>query len=272
MIDILKVFLNIITKKEVYGVIATLAIAYFVYRTAAIILDEVINYGKNGYEKKKRRTVTNLFQNIIKYFILIVAFLVILSIYGINVGAMIASLGIAATIIGLALQDTFKDIINGISIITENYFIVGDVVTYNTFTGEIIEFGLKSTKIKNVNGEVLTIANRNILEIKNLSQKEQAVVINIPLPYEEPVDKIEKMINKEIIPQFQKIENVNEESVVYLGVNELADSHIKYLVQFKCKRETHWQAKRDANKIILTVLAKNNISVPYPQLEVHCEK
>ena len=272
MIEVLKNILNFITKKEVYGVIVTLAVAYFIYRTATIILDEVINYGKNPYEKKKRRTVTNLFQNIIKYFILIVALLVILSIYGINVGAMIASLGIAATIIGLALQDTFKDIINGISIITENYFIVGDIVKYNTFTGEVIEFGLKSTKIKNVNGEVLIIANRNILELTNLSQKEQAVVINIPLPYEVPVEKVEKIITEEMLPKFEEIENVNKTSVVYLGVNELADSCIKYLVQFKCKRETHWQAKRDANRIILTTLAKHKVSIPYPQLEVHYEK
>lgn len=272
MIDFLKIILNIITKKEVYGVVVTLAVAYFIYRTATIILDELINYGKNNYEKKKRRTITNLFQNIIKYFILIVALLVILSIYGINVGAMIASLGIAATIIGLALQDTFKDIINGISIITENYFIVGDIVKYNTFTGEVIEFGLKSTKIKNASGEVLVIANRNILEATNLSQKEQAVMINIPLPYEESVDKVEKIINEEILPQFAEIENVNKDSVKYLGVNELADSCIKYLVQFNCKRDTHWQAKRDANKIILTTLAKYKVSIPYPQLEVHYEK
>ena len=102
MIDIIKVILNIITKKEVYGVVVTLAIAYFVYKSSTVILDEIINHAKNGYEKKKRRTITNLFQNIIKYFILIVALLIILNIYGINVGAMVASLGIAATIIGLA--------------------------------------------------------------------------------------------------------------------------------------------------------------------------
>ena len=150
MIDILKRILNILTKKEVYGVVVTIAIAYFLYKTSTIILDEIMNYGKSHYERKKRKTVTNLFQNIIKYIILIFAALAILSIYGINIGGIVASLGIAATVIGLALQDTFKDIINGISIITENYFIVGDIVQYKTFTGEVIEFGLKSTKIKRV--------------------------------------------------------------------------------------------------------------------------
>ena len=70
MIDILKGILNILTKKEVYGVIVTIAVSYFLYRTATIILNEIINYGQNHYERKKRRTVTNLFQNIIKYIIL----------------------------------------------------------------------------------------------------------------------------------------------------------------------------------------------------------
>lgn len=55
MISFLKVILNIITKKEVYGVVVTLAIAYFVYRTTSIILEDVINYGKNNYEKKKEK-------------------------------------------------------------------------------------------------------------------------------------------------------------------------------------------------------------------------
>lgn len=53
MIEFFKIILNIITKKEVYGVVVTFAIAYFIYRTTTIFLEEAINYGKNNYEKKK---------------------------------------------------------------------------------------------------------------------------------------------------------------------------------------------------------------------------
>lgn len=263
MIDFLKVILSIITKKEVYGVVVTLAIAYFIYRTATIVLDELINFGKTSYEKKKRRTVTKLFQNIIKYLILIIAVLIILSIYGINVGAMVASLGIAATIIGLALQDTFKDIINGISIITENYFIVGDIVQYKTFVGEVVEFGLKSTKIKSASGEIMVISNRNILEISNLSQSEQSVSIELALSCENKPQDIENLIKKNILPKIEKVENVIPTSPKYLGINDIAATHYKYLIQFSCKREKHLQAKRDANGIILEELAKENISTKY---------
>ena len=263
MIDILKGILNILTKKEVYGVIVTIAIAYFLYKTSTIVLNEIMNYGKNQYERKKRKTVTNLFQNIIKYIILILAVLAILSIYGINIGGIVASLGIAATVIGLALQDTFKDIINGISIITENYFIVGDIVQYKTFTGEVIEFGLKSTKIENENGEVMIVANRNILELTNLSQKEQAVSINIAISNTVDSKEVEKIIETRILPRLEKIKFVNKSTVEYLGVNEIASTHIKYLVRFSCERDKNLQAKRDANKIILEELSKADISTKY---------
>jgi len=272
MIEFLKVILNIITKKEVYGVVVTLAIAYFIYRTTTIILEEAINFGKDKYELKKRRTITKLFQNIAKYLILIIALLTILSIYGVNIAGMVAGLGITASIIGLALQDTFKDIINGIGIILENYFIVGDIVTYNGFTGEVIEFGLKSTKIKSAGGEVLIVANRNIMEIKNLSKESQSIFFYIPLPYEEDIDKMEQIIKQDILPKISQVKDVDANSAVYLGIEELADSCIKYLILFKCKRETQWQTKRDANRIVMTELNKHNVSVPYPQLEVHYEK
>ena len=269
MINFLKAVLNILSKKEVYGVIVTIAVNYFIYKTAAIVLEDTINGGKNSYETKKRKTVTRLFKNIIKYIMIIVTLLTLLSLYGVNVKGMITGLGVTATIIGLALQDTFKDIINGINIITENYFIVGDIISYNGFTGEVIEFGLKSTKVKNVNGEVLIIANRNIMEVRNLSKKDQLVQINIPLPYGEDISKLEKIITKEILPQIEKVENVTQQTVEYLGISELADSSVNYLIQFRCGREKQWGTKRAANRIILETLNKNKVSVPFPQVEVH---
>ena len=72
--------------------------------------------------------------------------------------------------------------------------VVGDTIKYGTFTGEVIEFGLKSTKIKDVSGNVLMVANRNIMEVINISQKENSIPIILPLPYEVAPAKIEKLI------------------------------------------------------------------------------
>lgn len=104
---------------------------------------------------------------------MLVSLLIILSFFGIDTKSLVASLGVVGVALGLALQDTLKDIIGGISLILENYLAVGDIITYNDFTGEVIELGLRTTRIKKASGEVMIIANRNIDTIINASQKKQ---------------------------------------------------------------------------------------------------
>lgn len=268
MIDILLSIVNFVIKKQVYGPIITIILACVFYKIISSFIRKIIPTGKDSYEMKKRKTITDLFVNITKYIILIFSALVIMSIFGINVKGLIAGLGITATILGLALQDTFKDIINGISIILENYFIIGDTVVYNGFTGEVIEYGLKTTKIKNINGETLIVANRNIMEIKNISQKDPSVILKFALTYEEDIDKVENVIINDIIPEIANLKDVIEDSCQYMGIADLADSSVNYQLMFKCKRESHWQAKRDANKIALSIFKKNKIKFAYPHMEV----
>ena len=261
--------LELISQKEVYSALITIVIAIVFYYVISHILEKSINYGKDSYEVKKRKTITNLFRNISKFVIALIAILAILNIYGFNIKTFVAGLGITATIIGLALQDTFKDIISGISIILQNFFVVGDTVDYNGFTGEVIEFNLKCTKIMNYKKEIMVVTNRNIMEIKNLSEREQKVWIDIPVSYEDNIEKVEATINDIILPKIQNCENVLSNTCSYIGISKLDESCINYTIAFSCRREKHWPAKRQAHKIILEEFKKAKIKIPYPQMEVH---
>ncbi len=268
---IYETLLDFITKKEIYGTIITIAVNYFLYHTICLILESRINKAATAFEKKKRKTIVSLSNHILKYVFIIISVVFLLSLYGFNIKSMLAGLGITATILGLALQDTLKDIINGMSIIMENYFIVGDIVKYNGFTGEVIELSLKSTKIKNHAGETLMISNRNIYEIVNVSQNNQNVQVEFSIAYEEDVDKVEEVIKKSILPKINKIPSVKEDSAIFLGISALDDSSVKYLVQYHCDRDSQWRTRREALKIIKKELDKNKVKIPYPQLEVHNE-
>lgn len=272
MEEVFQVILDVITQKEVYGTFAIILVCAIIYRIIMHVVDRLFSQGAKQLEVKKRNTIIKIFKNSAKYTITTIGIIALLGLYGVNVKAMLAGVGIAGTIIGLALQDTFKDFISGINIISENFFVVGDIVKFNDFTGEVVEFGLRSTKIRNVSGETLIIANRNINEISNLSQSSQKVTININVAYEAKIETVEKVIKNKILPAINKIDNVKEDSAQYLGVNELADSCVKYLVMFRCNRETQWQAKRDALRQIKLILDAEKIKIPYPQLEVHNEK
>lgn len=269
--ELLEKIIDFITKKEIYSTVLFIIIGYVVYKFGSVILEKIVVSG-NSYERKKRKTIIDLFKNIFKYIIVILVILFILNLYGYNIKTLVAGLGIAATVLGLALQDTLKDLIGGITIILENYYVTGDYVRYNNFSGEVIELTLKCTKIKSFDGEVLTIANRNVVEIINLSQKEAHIMISIPVAYEVDIEDVEKVINDTIIPESNNIKDVTKDSAKYMGVEKLEDSCVSYLVSINCKQECQWQVRRDFTRLVLASLKKNKIKIPYPQIEVHNAK
>jgi small conductance mechanosensitive channel len=268
--NIAKNILSFLGKKEVYGLAIIILIGLASYKLGSKLIERIVNYGTSSYEKKKRTTIVKLLSNISKYIIAILVIFFILDLYGVNTKALFASFGVVSALIGLALQDTLKDFISGIDIILNNYFVVGDIITFNNFTGEVIEMGLKATKIKKATGEVLILANRNIDQVINLSQKRANLIINIPTAYEIKSDKVEKTIEK-IVTEAKKIKGVFPESK-YLGISSLEDSSVEYAISIICQQDNQWQIKRDVLKIIKDIYEKDNIKIPYSQIEVHNEQ
>ncbi len=269
MNNALDLLASIFQNKMVYGPILTILIACLVYNIIKSVLYTIVDPKKHsGYDLKRRKTVVDLISNFVKIVTIIIIVLVVLNIFGIDTTSIIASLGVASAVIGLAFQDSLKDIIVGINIIMDNYFIVGDIVKYNDFTGEVISFGFKATKIRNVKNEVLTVANRNITQIINLSKEKAGVQIKIPVAYEEDVSKVEKVIST-IIKEIEKSEYIEKKTVEYLGLEDLNDSSVNFLIKYICERDKQWQTRRNALKIIKNELDKNGIKIPYQQIEVH---
>ena len=146
--------------KEVVAPIFIVIIAVLAYLLIKKIIIKMFKASKKCGVHKKSMTIMNLVINLAKYFILIVALLTVLSVWGVDTKALIASLGVAGVVAGLALQDLFKDLLAGFSIIIDNEFDVGDNVKIGTFRGNVVELGMKNTKIRAYSGEVKSISNR----------------------------------------------------------------------------------------------------------------
>lgn len=258
---------NFIIKTKILSVLTIFIVGLFLIHIITSTTKRFIISGIDQFETKRRNTIVKLINNIIKYFIYTLMVIFILNAYGVDTKSIIASLGVAGVILGFALQSTVEDFVSGIAIIMDNYFVVGDIVTYNDFTGEVIEMGLKSTKIRKANGEVFIIANRNINSIVNLSQHRAGLYIKIPTAYEEDVEKIERVLN-EVIDESKKIPGVLKDSK-YLGIDSMDDSAIVYTILIQCRQDNQWQIKRDVLKLIKLAYEKENIKIPYPQIEVH---
>ena len=198
---------------------------------------------------------------------MIISLVIILSTWGVNVSGIVTSLGVVGVIGGLALQDALKDIIAGCNIIMDDYYVVGDIVKYKEFTGTVVEFGLKKTKIKGFDGTVLTVANRQISEIENLSAENTVWLLDLPVAYEISEKKVIKVIDN----IFKKIidTGLTVKDPEYLGINGFMESNVNYLISVTCKAKDRYILRRKILSIVKEEFDSNGIKIPYPQVEVH---
>lgn len=225
-------------------------------------------FNKNSYHYKKTETFKVLIQNIVKYIIIIFLVLAILTVYGIDVTSVLAGFGIVGVVLGLAFQDLAKDIIAGFSIILENQYAIGDTISVSGFKGEVIFLGLKTTKIKNYEGQVKIIANRNATEIINYSLENSLAIVDIDISYEENNNKVEKVLielSEELTKKLPKLKG----KVELLGIQELSSSSVRYRIIAPTIAMEHFEIERMLRKAIKERLDKENIKIPYQQIEVH---
>ena len=248
---------DFILSKKFIGPIIIIVLAIIAYKIIGYLISRATIKGKSKLDQKRRNTIIILFSNVIKYFIAAVSSIMILNIYGVDTTSIIAGLGVAGVVIGLAFQDALKDIISGINIIMDNYYVVGDLVKYSNFEGTVISFGLKTTKIKGKSGEVMTVANRNISSIINLSQKNTILFFEVTSNKDE---KSEEVIN-EIIKDLSKIDYVDKEETKYLGIERIKTNNVTHTFQIKCLQEEDENLRRLVNKTIIEKFNKNNIEI-----------
>lgn len=218
--------------------------------------------------KQRIKTIKSLIKNIIKYLIVIVVITAILSTYKIDVKSIIAGLGVTTAIIGLAFQDMAKDIIAGISIITEGQYDVGDTIEVDSFTGEVIALGLKTTKIRNFKGATKIISNRYMDNIVNYSLDDSLAIVDIGVAYEHSSEEVINILNKLFDKINDKVPNTRGK-IEIVGITELGDSAVNYRITVKVKSMQQYEAERYLRKEIKEAFDKANIKIPYPQVEVH---
>ncbi|MBR3256232.1 mechanosensitive ion channel family protein [Candidatus Saccharibacteria bacterium] len=216
---------------------------------------------------KKRKTYLRMLRSIVIAVILIVVVLTVLQLLGINVGSMLAGVGIASIIIGFALQDAMKDIFRGLEIVADDYYDIGDVIKYDDNVGQVTSINLRTTKIQDINTmNIVSIANRNIDKVEVVTGY---IYLSAPFPLRiKP--KAATTIMKEIVKKIESLPNVT--SVINQGITAVTNSSLNYQLQITCDPMNQLQARRDCLGVIVDVFAANRILLPYTQLDVHAQR
>lgn len=134
------------------------------------------------YNFSRNNTIQRLLLNIVLYTFYFFVGYSVLSILGIPVGTLVAGAGIASLAVGLGAKDLVSDLVNGLFILIEHQFDVGDHIVINGYEGRIYSIGVRTTVIRDYNGIHHFIPNGNIQELSNLSREAVRIDLDLLIP------------------------------------------------------------------------------------------
>lgn len=247
-------------KVNAYNLIITIAIILIAF--IVLIFLKFITTKIKKIKNKRTYTVVKLIESIIKYLIVIIAFFVILGVWGFNVTEALVGVGIIVLVIGLGAQDLIKDLIAGLGIVIDEQYDIDEIVKINNFKGKVVEVGLRTTKLVDTYGEIKIIRNGTITEVSNFSRTFSVAKVYVTIDYSENIDKVISLLD-ESLPSLKENYPQIIEGPIVSGVENLDNNGVVLKINAKTECEAHYKVERALYKRIKELFEEKNIKIPY---------
>jgi len=217
-----------------------IAIAFIAALVSSRILTLIVNHWLK-VEKKYERT-PRLVGKMISVIIYLLAFIMILNYFQINITPLIATLGVGGLAVGLALQDTLSNFFAGLHIITDNPFSVGDFVELNEWniSGYIEDIGWRTTKVKTLPNTIVVVPNSKIAEsvvVNNyLPEKEMAALVQCGVAYGSDLKKVEQVTVEVARHILQTVPGAVKSFEPFIRYHTFADSNINFSIILRVEK------------------------------------
>ncbi len=240
----------------------------------AALLTSIINilveaWGRRFGEKTESETdihLLSIFHRFVKVLFFILAFLFVLERWGVEIGPLLASLGIAGIAVGFAVKDSLANIFGGIQLIMDKTFKAGDKIELADGTvGVVQDISLRSTRIRTYDNELIIVPNGKFSNenIKNHVQPDLKVRVRVPfgVVYGSDIKKVKKVVLKAI----KTIDGIMDEPAPDVLFLEMADFSLNFRAQFWVPSYTQkFMSNIKANELIYDALNKAGIGIPFP--------
>lgn len=189
---------------------------------------------------------------------------VVLGIFGLDITQILAAAGVVGIAVAFGAQTLVKDLLSGLFIWTEGSLVVGDVVNVNDLSGTVEAMSLRTTTIRNFNGNVFIIPNGDIRAIINMSRGFKRAVVNIPCPYEESQERIVAMLKEEMEIAAKEIEGITTVPDV-MSIVSFEPNSVNLQIAVPCPVGQHWRVERDIRTRVKARFDREGIVMPHYQ-------
>ena len=220
---------------------------------------------------KRINTLTMISYKSVIIMLWVMFLMLILQKVGVNIGPILASVGIIGLAVGFGAQELVRDIISGFFMILENQIRTGDVAIINGTGGLVESIELRTVTLRDQSGTVHIFQNGKISSMSNMTKDWSAMVFDIGVAYKEDTQKVMEVI-KQVGDELKDDPAFSDdiiEPIEVMGLNEFGDSAIVIRARIKTKPIKQWGVGREYRKRLKSRFDELNIEIPFPHTTVY---
>lgn len=257
-------------KASAPGFLANLVVFLLVLLVGKFVINGVLRLLRTMARKSKK--ASELFErfliNVAHKVLWIVVLMIGLSQLGLDMGPMIAGLGVGGFIVGFAFQETLGNFAAGMMLMLNEPFQVGDFIEAAGAAGSVTDVNIMATTLTTGDNRVITIPNRKVWgdKIVNVSAMDvRRLDLQVGIGYSADIERalttIEALLDANT--------KVRSEPKPVIAVNELADSSVNLIVRPWCAKADYWPLRFELMRTIKEAFDNEGIEIPFPQVDLH---
>ncbi|MBE3590964.1 MAG: mechanosensitive ion channel family protein [Firmicutes bacterium] len=247
---------------------AVILAGHILARLLGAVLDRFLDHtrasGLPGFDETRAATVRGLMKSLLRYAIDFLVLVTVLAGWGVPVSGLLAGAGIAGLAVGFGAQNLVRDVITGFFLLFEDQFRVGEHVELAGVSGVVEDIGFRITRVRDFGGQLHMVPNGQIERVTNYSRGSMRLLVTVRVDYNEDLDHVEQVLN-EVCERFRRTWTTLTEGPQLLGVQEIRDAAVEYLVWGRAQPGEQWAAERALRREIKKALDAAGIRAPYPQ-------
>lgn len=215
-------------------------------------------------------TLWRVLQTVFVVVVIVTVVLTIMMIWGLPIGPLVAVGGVVGVAVGFGAQSFIKDVIAGFLIVAEHQYSIGDVVRIADVSGEVQTIRLRTTVLRDLDGNVHHVPNGAITVASNYTQEYSQVVVDVDIGYDQDIDTAIAVIVDEL-EQFAadpEWAGLFMDAPQLLGVEALGESSVKLRVLLRVNPSARWTSRRELLRRVKNRLDGEGIGIPYQHLTV----
>lgn len=224
-------------------------------------------HDRSERSRQRARTLGVLLKSGITVVVFTLAGLMLLGEFNINLGPLIASAGILGIAVGFGAQALVKDLISGVFMLVEDQYGVGDVIDVGEATGTVESVGLRTTRLRDVQGTLWHVPNGEIRRVGNMSQLWARTILDVDVAYDTDLDLAISTIKAAADSLWE--ERLDEATILdepaVLGVQNFGADAISIRLSFRTDPGEQWAAARILRRRLKEAFDEAGIEIPFPQ-------